>query len=132
MLGVIVIGNTENILNHANNTTMMNDGFPFELFTSSTYGDIPAVDGLRKSGVDIIGSRMDNGMSSILIASRNGHTGLLEYLLEQGADANDKEYYGGTCLMAAACYRQPDCVRLLIDAGANTKYAYSGDNATVI
>ena len=34
--------------------------------------------------------------------------------------------------MAAACYAHPDCVSCLIDAGADVKYAYSGDNATII
>jgi hypothetical protein len=34
--------------------------------------------------------------------------------------------------MAAACYRHPDCVRRLIDAGANVEYVYPGDNASVI
>ena len=34
--------------------------------------------------------------------------------------------------MAAACYRHPDCVRRLIDAGADVEYADSVDNASVI
>ena len=103
-----------------------------QLIDAAKRGDIPAVDALRKSGVDIIGSRDEDGLTSILLACINGHACLLEYLLEHGADANDQEFYGGTCLLAAACYRHPECVRRLIEAGADTKYAYSGDNATVV
>ena len=95
-------------------------------------GDVTAVEALREAGVDIIGSRQKDGMSSILLACRNGKVDLVRYLLDQGASPEDKEYYGGTCLMAAACYAHPDCVSCLIDAGADVKYAYSGDNATII
>ena len=48
--------------------------------------------------------RTDAGLSSTLLASRNGHLLILEFLLARGADPNDKEHYGGTCLVAAACY----------------------------
>lgn len=103
-----------------------------KLLNAARFGDVATVVSLRKSGVDILSTRSDDGMSSILFASRNGHIDLLNYLLEHGADPNDEEYYGGTCLMAASCYRNPDCVRRLIEAGADVSYKYSGDNATVI
>jgi ankyrin repeat protein len=102
------------------------------LFNASKSGDVATVQALCESGVDVIGSRQENGMSSILLACRNGHIGLMDYLLEQGANPNDAENYGGTCLMAAACYRHPDCVRRLIDAGSDVEYAYPGDNASII
>jgi len=102
------------------------------LFSAAICGDLATVKALRESGVDVIGSRQDDGMSSILLACRNGRIDLLDYLLEQGANPNDKENYGNTCLMAAACYRQLDCVRRLINAGADAKYVYPGDNASVI
>mmetsp|Transcript_17323 Transcript_17323/g.34589 ORF Transcript_17323/g.34589 Transcript_17323/m.34589 type:complete len:150 (-) Transcript_17323:97-546(-) len=71
-------------------------------------------------------------MSSILLASQNGHVDLVDYLLEQGTNPNQAEYYGGTCLMAAACRRHPDCVCRLIDAGADVEYAYRGINGGII
>ena len=82
--------------------------------------------------MDIIGTRSSQVVSCILLACINGHTDLLDYLLKHGADPDDEEFYGGTCLMAAACHRNPDCVRYLIDAGADIMYRYSGDNATII
>ena len=87
---------------------------------------------MRRSGVDIIGTRSSQGVSCILLACINGHTDLLDYLLKHGADPNDVEFYGGTCLMAAACHRNPDCVRRLIEVGADVDYRYSGDNATIV
>ncbi|KAK1740864.1 ankyrin repeat domain-containing protein, partial [Skeletonema marinoi] len=103
-----------------------------KLFNASKRGDLAKVKTLCESGVDVIGSRQDNGMSSILFACQNGHVDLMDYLLEQGANPNDAENYGGTCLMAAACRRHPDCVRRLIDEGADVEYAYPGDNASII
>ena len=73
--------------------------------------------------------RTDDGLSSTLLASRNGHLQILEFLLARGADPNDTEHYGGTCLMAAACFAHPECVRTLCAAGADATYAYPGDNA---
>jgi hypothetical protein len=102
------------------------------LFNATKAGDLATVRALRESGVDLFNSRQDDGTSSILVAYINGHIDLLDYLLEQGANPNDQENYGGTCLMAAACYHNPDCVRRLIEAGADVKYVYPGDNASVI
>ena len=104
----------------------------FKLFNAAKTGDLDTVKAIHESGVDVIGSRQDDGCSSILLACRNGHTDLVNYLLEQGADPNDREHYGGTCLMAAACFRHPDCVRRLIDAGADVDCAYPENNRTII
>jgi len=95
------------------------------LFNAAERGDLPTVKALRESGVDVIGCRTNNGMSCIMLACRNDHVDLVDYLLEQGANPNDKEEeYGGTCLMAAVYNRHPDCVRCLIDAGADVEYAH--------
>ena len=58
----------------------MSDGQ--KLLDAAKSGDVETVDSLRRSGVDIIGTRSSEGMSSILLASRNGHTDLLDYLLK--------------------------------------------------
>ena len=74
----------------------------------------------------------DDGMTSTLLAARNGHLKLLEFILANGGNPNDCEHYGGTCLMAAACFAHPECVRALVKAGADVTYAYAGDNANSV
>ena len=74
----------------------------------------------------------DDGMTSTLLAARNGHLKLLEFILANGGNPNDCEHYGGTCLMAAACFAHPECVRALVKAGADVTYAYAGDNANCV
>ena len=106
--------------------------FCHKVFNAAIRGDLATVKSLHESGIDVIGRRQDDGMSSILLACRNGHTDLVNYLLEQGANPNDSENFGGTCLVAAACFRHPDCVRRLIDAGADVEYSYPGNNETII
>ena len=76
--------------------------------------------------------RTDDGLSSTLLASRNGHLQILEFLLARGADPNDTEHYGGTCLMAAACYGHPECARALVRAGADVHYRYPADHTGVV
>ncbi len=62
------------------------------LFNAAKNGDLATVKALRESsGVDVIGSRQDDGMSSILLACKNGHIDLLNHLLEQGANPNDEK-----------------------------------------
>jgi hypothetical protein len=68
----------------------------------------------------------------IVLASKNGPPHLLQRLLQQGGDPNSDDGYGGTCLIASACYSQPECARLLIQYGADVTYAYNGDNATLL
>lgn len=65
-------------------------------------------------------------ISPTLYAARNGHTAVLEERLGRGADPNQDDGHGGTCLMASACYGKPECARLLIEAGADATCAYTG------
>jgi ankyrin repeat protein len=102
------------------------------LFKASIDGDMATVKRIRDSGIDVVHSRDHDGLSSIILACRNGHIDLVNYLLEIGADPNDVENFWGTCLMAAACYGHEKCVERLIEAGADVNYSYPGDNATVI
>jgi ankyrin repeat protein len=91
-----------------------------ELCYASRDGHVAWVERLRQQGLDVAHCRVDDdGMSSILIASQYGHLELLDYLLNLGADPNDMENYGNSCLMAAACYGRPCAFEKLISAGAS-------------
>ena len=61
-----------------------------------------------------------NHLNSHLIeAAANGHTALVENLLEAGADANGRDPNGLTALQAAALRGQTACAKILLEAGAD-------------
>ncbi len=61
----------------------------------------------------------DEGQSALAAAARNGHLGILDVLLEAGADIDAQTAGGVTALMAAAEAGQLEAVELLIEEGAN-------------
>ena len=74
------------------------------LFAALIYGDLATVKRSHEAGVDLLNTRYKDGLSPIIYACRDGHIDILNYLLEIGADPDDMEDYGGTCLGAAACF----------------------------
>lgn len=72
------------------------------------------------------------GLGPTLFAARNGFTSILEERLRRGADANQDDGYGGTCLVASASFGNPECTRILISHGADVTYMYSGDEVSIL
>ncbi|UCF80045.1 MAG: ankyrin repeat domain-containing protein [Acidobacteriota bacterium] len=62
----------------------------------------------------------------LLEAAQAGNTAEVEQLLEQGADVNAKDEYGGTALMWAARKGHTEMVNALIDAGADVNAKMKG------
>ena len=62
----------------------------------------------------------------LMVASKNGHTEIVQLLLEKGAYVNAKDNYGETALMLAAANGRTEIVQLLLEKGAdvNAKNEY--------
>jgi ankyrin repeat protein len=56
---------------------------------------------------------------ALYAAARNGHTDVVEYLLDQGAKVDAKGVFGGTGLHWAAMHGHLDTVRFLVSRGAS-------------
>lgn len=81
-------------------------------------GNLEYVQGLLDSGAD--SNAVDkNGTSGIILASVNGHDGLLKLLLDRGADIDAKGYEGMTALMHASRFTRSTCVAMLLERGAD-------------
>jgi len=68
-------------------------------------------------------STNDKNVSPLHWAACKGHTDLVTYLLDQGADVNAVDIKGNTPLSMASCDGQNEAVSILLARGANTALA---------
>ena len=69
----------------------------------------------------------------LITSARNGHSNILQGLLDRGADVNAKDSGGNTALIWAAWYGCVDVVRLLLDNGADVNVKNNfGDSALAL
>lgn len=86
-----------------------------ELVRSSQQGDLAAVQGLVESGADV-NSIGEHGMGPLLTFT----PAVTEYLLSKGADPNRQTNESGDPILTGIAYfNSVDCVRLLLQAGAD-------------
>ncbi|XP_029901536.1 diacylglycerol kinase iota isoform X2 [Myripristis murdjan] len=93
------------------------------LLTAACSGDLSMLSECVCRGVSLL-VRDSRGCSALHMASQNGHTQLVSYILQQGSkvllDLTDREK-GDTALHKAASEKQHTVCRLLVDAGASLK-----------
>ena len=61
------------------------------------------------------------GFSSLMLASQNGHTEVVQMLLQANANVDLKNNYGYTSLMRVSANGHPEVVKMLLQANANTE-----------
>jgi ankyrin repeat protein len=88
---------------------------------AATQGNLTLVTKLITQGVNINAPEIaDEGKrTALMLASLNGHTAIVKALLDAGADASIKNYYGAPALMFAVGNHYADIVKLLLDARSN-------------
>jgi hypothetical protein len=87
------------------------------LYWVATYGNMPAVRALLKSGVDMNVSHHD--WTPLHYAARYGRTPVVKVLIEAGADVDKKAYRGFTSLHWAATNGHAPVITELIKAGVD-------------
>ncbi|WP_448218545.1 ankyrin repeat domain-containing protein [Endozoicomonas sp. 2B-B] len=94
--------------------------FPNQAFYDACYyGDLDQVERSLAEGVNV-NAVMTDGLTALMLASINGHTDIVERLINAGAEVNTaRNEDGGTPLLFAAQENNSDCVKLLINKGAD-------------
>ena len=87
------------------------------IFYYSKHGDIDGVKPLIEKGEIDIANK--DGFTPLLIATYYGHTPLVKYLAENGADVNRQDNDGWTALMYAIYYNYKDISKILLKHNAS-------------
>ena len=69
-------------------------------------------------------SNRGSGSSKTILAVKQGKSPVLADRLRRGADPNQKDEVGVTCLMHSAVAGRPECTRLLIEHGADVTHCF--------
>ena len=88
-----------------------------EGFRAALGGDLGIVKSLVERGNPADSSDAD-GSTLLMLASREGHARVVEYLIAQKAAVNRRNKFGDTALMGACIKGKLDVVKLLLDHGA--------------
>ena len=90
-----------------------------KFFNAAASGDAATVKKQISAGDDI-NAKSHRGETAVMLAAMEGHTKVVEALIEAGVDINDQNVYGRhTPLILAALQGHLDTVKALIDSGAN-------------
>ncbi len=89
-----------------------------EIIQAAKDGDLVEVERLPEAGIDVNYHCDKHDGTALIWAAINGHTEIVEILLNFGADGNKQMTFGFTALMDAAENGHTEVVELLIDEGA--------------
>ena len=99
-----------------------------ELVAASLAGDLPTVKKLVEGGADV-NSRDEHGIGPLLSFTPE----VTAYLLAQGADPNRQTNEGNARVLAGVAYMEAaECVRLLLEAGADPNHAAGSSAETAL
>ncbi len=107
------------------------DGFPV-LALAAFLGHLEVVEYLFSKGADVNAVASNGtGYNAMTASVTNGHTKIVSWLLEHGANANYRYGPGFTPLLSAAANGHLEIVKLLLDHGADL-HAKSDDGKTAL
>ena len=72
------------------------------------------------------------GIYPLILASQQGRSDVVDFLIEQDADLEVIDEYGNNALWAACYAQNSDCIAALIDAGVDMNYQNSASGATAL
>lgn len=87
-------------------------------WTAAIDGNLPTLRAMVSADPSLVRQQNSAGLTLLHLAAWNGRLETAEFLLEQGADANVRDYNGDTPLHFAASWGFPDLCRVLLAHGA--------------
>lgn len=74
----------------------------------------------------------NDGIDPLILASQQGRSDVLRFLLEQNAALDVTDQYGNNALWAACYADSSDCIAALVDAGIDMNHQNTASGATAL
>ncbi|MHC5001414.1 MAG: ankyrin repeat domain-containing protein, partial [Planctomycetota bacterium] len=102
-------------------------------FDAALNGDIQTVESELAAGVDVNAASLNGQNQTVLmLAAYNGHTKLVEMLIDRGGKVNHLDSTNRTALMYCSSGPFPETVQLLIAKGANINLVDNNEEWTAL
>ncbi len=101
---------------------------PTDIFEATCLGDVPRVDHLLSQDGALVAAYSADGWTALHLAAHTGQPQVARLLLSRGAkvDAVSRNGIANQPLQAAIAGREPELVRILIEAGADANHRSHG------
>lgn len=93
-----------------------------DIKTAITNGDATLVKSMIEGDKSLLESKIDTYFTPLNLASYEGKTDIVKYLLSKGADVKAKDKEGSTPLQNAAAKGHFDIVKMLVEKGSDVNY----------
>ncbi|GMH36829.1 hypothetical protein BSKO_04702 [Bryopsis sp. KO-2023] len=103
-----------------------------DLFDAARSGDSEKVKELLSKGADPSSTHGDFNSTPLVSAAFNGHVGIVEMLIEKGANVDTQNNRGVSALFLAAQEGHLDVAKVLVEAGANLDAQNDKDGAAAL
>ncbi|HQO09253.1 MAG TPA: ankyrin repeat domain-containing protein [Clostridiales bacterium] len=98
------------------------NGGLMDIKTAVTNGDLTLVRSMIEGDKSLLESKIDTYFTPLNLASYEGKTDIVKYLLSKGADIDTKDKEGSNPLQNAAARGHFEIVKLLVEKGSNVNY----------
>ena len=102
-----------------------------KLLLGAEYGILSMVKSALKDGANINVTQKEY-WTPLIIASMEGNTEIMEYLIENGADMEHRTHFGSTAIVFAIDGNKLDAVKILVEAGTNINVRANNDGTPFI
>ena len=114
----VLIGNGANVDQTNGNTWRL-------IHVASDIGYLEELKILVEIGGADINAMTETGETALSLAAVKGHTNILQYLIDQGANVNPTNEHERVPLLRATLHKQSESIKVLMENGANlTSYVY--------